>query len=257
MEISVYDYGRGDLLCTILVDEKDNFCALKEKLREKKKINPQRQKIVLRIEGDNAAIDWQLDEELEKRPVNEAVPECKIFVKLPFAVEEAETNAKTEVNVVIPPENQPWTIPKGQRIKLPSPGELNLLRETKVTNGVTRHLVFQYKEERTGKLSIEAEGDTCKVFYVSDGDVKEDKPLACELKTLDEIEKESWTQWGERLKKFIIFNVELAEIVGRPAVKVIKVCASAVKACAEPTIKGGITFLQSLLGARPAAIQTP
>jgi len=250
MEIPVYDYGRGDLLCTILVDEEDNFCVLKEKIQEKEEIKPKRQTIVLRIEDDTAAVNLQLDEELEKWPVSKAVPKCKIFVKLPFAAEEAETDAKTVVKVVMEPENQPWTIPKGQRIKLPSSGELNLLQETKVTNGVTRHRVFQYKDERPGKLSIEAEGDTCKVFYVSDGDVKEDKPLACELKTLDEIEKESWTQTGERLKRFVIFNVELAEIVARPAVKGINVCASAIRAFADPGIQGGITFLQLLLGAR-------
>jgi len=256
MEIPVYDYGRGDLLCTILVDEKDNFCVLKEKVQEKEKIKPKRQTIVLRIEDDTAAVNLQLDEELEKWPVSEAVPKCKIFVKLPFAAEEAETDAV--VKIVMSPENQVWTLPKGQRIKLPSSGELNLLQETKETNGVTRHRVFQFKDERPGKLSIEAEDDTCKVYYVSEGDVKEDKPLACELKTLDEIEKESWTQTGERLKKFIIFNVELAEIVARPAVKGINVCASAIKAFAEPGIQGGITFLQILLGARrPAAFPTP
>ena len=252
-------------MCTILVDEEDNFCVLKEKVQEKKKIKPKRQTIVLRIEDDTAAVNLQLDEELEKWPVNEAVPKCKIFVKLSFAAEEAETDAV--VKVVISPENQVWTLPKGQRIKLPSSsGELNLLQETKAKNhfsfwsplnSVTRHRVFQYKEKRPGKLSIEAVGDTCKVYYVSDSDVKEDKPLACEPKTLEEIEKDSWTQTGERLKKFIIFNVELVEIVARPAVKGINVCASAIKAFAEPGIQGGITFLQILLGAKPAATQTP
>jgi len=250
MEIPVYDYGRGDLLCTILVDEKDNFCVLKEKVQEKEKIKPKRQTIVLRIEDDTAGrADLQLDEELEKWPVSEAVPKCQIFVKLPFAAEEAETNAVFKV--VMPPENQVWTLRKGQRFKLPSSGELNLLQETKET----RHQVLQFKDERPGKFFIENEDGTCKVYYVPEGGEREE--VACELKTLDEIEKESWTQTGERLKRFIVFNVELSEIVARPAAEAIKVCASVIRAFSTPGIQEGIAFLQILLGAMRRAIQTP
>jgi len=221
MEVATYNRQDGELLCNLDIETSTTFSTLRDRIEEEKGTDAEDQTLFLRWPAADSlteVCEIRLDEEALDTWLVSDFKECKILVDIPYAADKVKTDVAR--NIIVGAHNKMKNLKQEDLVQLPSSGKLNILEETIEENGRKFHEVRQYTDKRDGTLSIETDGNSYKVFFVSEDGVKDPKPLVPKIKDLRERERRNWTQTGENIKEVVRFVGDVTTMASRTIVTV-------------------------------------
>jgi len=247
MEVATYNRQDGELLCKLDIETSTTFSTLRDRIEEEKGTDAEDQTLFLRwpaADSVSEVCEIRLEEEVLDTWLVSDFKEFKILVDIPYAADKVKTDVAR--NIILGAHNKAKKLKQEDLVQLPSSGKLNILEETKEENGRKFHEVRQYKDERKGTLSIETDGNSYKVFFVSEDGVKDPKPLVPKIKDLRERERRNWTQTGENIKDVVRF---VGDVTTMASGTIVTVSSDITRIMTGGTIEDVLSLLRSFSGA--------